>query len=170
MPGIKDQHKDFAMEYFHCRNATKAAISAGYSKKSAASTGARLLKRADVANYLTVMSMNNTEQRQGDIDEARDICWQHLRNGGRDVGVWMGHLIKMNGWGLETSRIELQQLPPPTFVLPQTVEIECLDAGDNGGVRALPVTPTTAHNDPITKTIDVDPAEPSLPQIVTSWD
>jgi len=159
MPGIKDQHKAFALEFFHCRNATKAAVKAGYTKRSAGTTGARLLKRADVATELARLSLTNLEQRQGDIDEARNICWTNLRQGGKDSGVWMGHLIKMNGWGLETSRIELQQLPPPTFVLPQAVEIECLDAGDNGGSRALPMTPTTAHNDPITETIDVESVE-----------
>ena len=73
--------------------------------------------------------------------------------------MWMGHLIKMNGWGLETSRIELQALPPPTFVLPRAVEIECIEAGDNGGGRALPVTPTTAHNDEVKDVIDVDSSE-----------
>jgi len=159
MPGIKEQHKAFALEFFHCRNATKAAERVGYSKRSAGTTGARLLKRADIASELARLSMGNLEQRQGDIDEAREICWTNLRQGGRDVGVWMGHLIKMNGWGLETSRIELQQLPPPQFVLPQAVEIECIDGECASGVRSLPMTPTDTRNDEVKSVIDVDSTE-----------
>jgi len=48
MNEIKPQHMRFVLEYERLNNATQAAIAAGYSKKTAASQGSRLLKHADV--------------------------------------------------------------------------------------------------------------------------
>jgi phage terminase small subunit len=50
---INPQHRRFAEEYVIDFNATHAAIRAGYSKRSAHTTGYRLLKDAEVQKMLT---------------------------------------------------------------------------------------------------------------------
>jgi len=45
---MQDKQRKFALEYIKDRNATQAAIRAGYSKKTAGVQGARLLRNASV--------------------------------------------------------------------------------------------------------------------------
>ena len=51
---LTEQRKLFVDEYIklRCKNATKAAINAGYSKKSAQSQASQLLKDSNVLEYL----------------------------------------------------------------------------------------------------------------------
>lgn len=58
---LTEQRKLFVDEYIklRCKNATKAAINAGYSKKSAQSQASQLLKDSNVLEYL--------EDRKGQI-------------------------------------------------------------------------------------------------------
>ena len=58
MAGLRPQIMIFVTEYIkNGNNATHAAIAAGYSEKTAASQGSRLLKSVEVQQYL-----NNTQQ------------------------------------------------------------------------------------------------------------
>lgn len=54
MDVLTEQKKLFIEEYLklRCKNATQAAISAGYSAKSASAQASQLLKNAEVAEYL----------------------------------------------------------------------------------------------------------------------
>lgn len=49
---MKDKQEAFAIEYLKDRNATQAAIRAGYSEKTAYSQGCRLLKKAEVQEFI----------------------------------------------------------------------------------------------------------------------
>lgn len=51
---LTEQKQQFIEEYIKlkCKNATKAAIAAGYSEKSAAAQASQLLKNCEVAEYL----------------------------------------------------------------------------------------------------------------------
>ena len=51
---LTEQNKCFVEEYLKlkCKNATKAAIAAGYSEKTASSQASMLLKHPDVSEYL----------------------------------------------------------------------------------------------------------------------
>lgn len=49
---LNDQQVAFAVAYLKCFNATKAAKEAGYSKNTAYSQGQRLLKHAEVVEYI----------------------------------------------------------------------------------------------------------------------
>ena len=55
---LTEQNIQFIEEYLKlkCKNATKAAIAAGYSEKTASSQASMLLKHPDVSEYLTVAS------------------------------------------------------------------------------------------------------------------
>lgn len=51
---LTEQKQQFIEEYLKlkCKNATKAAIAAGYSEKSASAQASQLLKNCEVADYL----------------------------------------------------------------------------------------------------------------------
>lgn len=51
---LTEQKQQFIEEYIKlkCKNATKAAIAAGYSEKSASAQASQLLKNSEVAEYL----------------------------------------------------------------------------------------------------------------------
>lgn len=49
---LTQQQKIFCEEYLRARNATKAAIVAGYSEKTARSQGGRLLTKVDISAYI----------------------------------------------------------------------------------------------------------------------
>lgn len=49
---MKAQHQLFVDNYIKTQNATKAALAAGYSEKSAHTQGSRLLKRSDIQGAL----------------------------------------------------------------------------------------------------------------------
>ncbi|MDH3279523.1 MAG: terminase small subunit [Gammaproteobacteria bacterium] len=156
MNSISHRHKMFAMEFHSCHNATKAATQAGYSKTSASTCGARLLKRADVQDELRRLAQEDMGERLSSIDEAKALCWKRIRAGGKDAAVWMGHLIKMEGWGMETSRIELQSLPPPTFILPQVNDSKRLS---DGGEISLSLNPTSEYVEELGEIRDIEEEE-----------
>ena len=67
------KQKAFADEYVkNGGNATQAAISAGYSAKTAYSQGQRLLKKVDVADYIG-SQMERIEKKQHHIMSLADI-------------------------------------------------------------------------------------------------
>ena len=58
----ENQYRLFAKEYIIDLNATRAAIAAGYSKKTANSQGSRLLTHAKVQDYIKEF-MGKREER-----------------------------------------------------------------------------------------------------------
>jgi phage terminase small subunit len=59
---VRNKRAIFVREYMRDMNATRAALSAGYSKKTAYSQGARLLKNVEVQNKLAQLVENKTEK------------------------------------------------------------------------------------------------------------
>lgn len=49
---MNEKQKNFAQEYIKDKNATQAAIRAGYSEKTAYSIGQRLLKNVEIKNHI----------------------------------------------------------------------------------------------------------------------
>ena len=49
---LNERQRRFADEYIISRNATQAAIKAGYSDKTARSIGQRLLTKVDISEYI----------------------------------------------------------------------------------------------------------------------
>jgi phage terminase small subunit len=52
MGELTDKQKAFVYEYMKSKNATRAAVAAGYSEKTAYSIGSELLKKPEVAEFL----------------------------------------------------------------------------------------------------------------------
>lgn len=71
---LNDKQKMFADEYItNGGNATQAAITAGYSEKTAYSQGNRLLKHDEVRRYLKEMTEAIWDERQMTVSEALAI-------------------------------------------------------------------------------------------------
>ncbi|MCD7804253.1 MAG: terminase small subunit [Oscillospiraceae bacterium] len=67
----------FCLEYAKSGNATKAAISAGYSQRTAGSIGQRLLKNVDIQNHLQEIQEEIDKDKIADISEIQAF-WSDL--------------------------------------------------------------------------------------------
>lgn len=76
----------FAEHYIKLNDATKAAIAAGYSKKTAGSQGHRLLKNADVSAYIRERTEAVLRRVKMEADEVLERLAEHARG---DIGVFI---------------------------------------------------------------------------------
>jgi len=74
--GLTAQQRLFVAEYLKDRNATQAAIRAGYSKKTANEQGARLLAKVSVAQAIAQQQKASIERTLGSADEVLAQMWQ----------------------------------------------------------------------------------------------
>ena len=109
---LQPQHRDFVKYYRQYRNAAKAARAAGYSHKSSASTGARLLGREDVSYVLA--HPEGDEIRQEDMSEEEfDRVLEALARGqGQQALPAMKLLGERRGW-IKKKESESTELPMP---------------------------------------------------------
>lgn len=70
---MNERQKRFADEYIISGNATQSAIKAGYSERSAYSTGERMLKNVEVARYISKRTQELHEERAMTVAEALAI-------------------------------------------------------------------------------------------------
>ena len=73
MTELSLKQKKFADEYIISGNATKSAIEAGYSKKTAESIGSRLLRNVKVSEYISKRTQEVFEERAMTVAEALAI-------------------------------------------------------------------------------------------------
>lgn len=73
MTELSLKQKKFADEYIISGNATKSAIEAGYSKKTAESIGSRLLRNVKVSEYISKRTQEVFEERAMSVAEALAI-------------------------------------------------------------------------------------------------
>lgn len=77
-----DKMRKFAYEYLIDRNATQAAIRAGYSKKTAGVRGQKLLKHPVIAAWLGKQAKQDLERLQLDREEVlRQLFYLATRSG-----------------------------------------------------------------------------------------
>ena len=83
---LTEQKKMFVEEYLknRCKNAYKAAISAGYSEKSASAQASQLLKNHEVSEYLEMRKSEIRKELQQeflfDALEARKVMYKILND------------------------------------------------------------------------------------------
>ncbi|MDT2484131.1 terminase small subunit [Enterococcus avium] len=83
---LRNQQKDFVKHYLASRkkNATQAAINAGYSEKTAASQASQLLKNPKVLEYLKseeeALTQALWEEFTFDALEARKVMYDVMKN------------------------------------------------------------------------------------------
>lgn len=73
---LNTQQRRFVAEYLKDGNATKAAIRAGYSAKTANEQGARLLAKVSVAQAIAQQQKASIERTLGSADEVLAQMWQ----------------------------------------------------------------------------------------------
>ena len=82
MEGLTDRQKKFAWEYWNLGNATKSAINAGYSEKSAYSQGSALLKKPEIRKLINEYKEESEtllrQQFSRDAIEARKIMFKMM--------------------------------------------------------------------------------------------
>lgn len=74
------RQRAFSLEYAKSPNATQAAISAGYSPRTAYSMGGRLLKNVEVINLIKQLQAEADAERIAQIGEIRAFWTTTMRN------------------------------------------------------------------------------------------
>ena len=98
MSELEEKQKMFCQKYLVDFNGTKAAIKAGYSKKTAAEQASRLLKKVKVQTYLKKLIENRNKRTNitqddvvADIIKVKDRCMQNeavLDKEGNETGIY----------------------------------------------------------------------------------
>jgi phage terminase small subunit len=88
---LTDKQKAFAHEYMVDKNATKAAIRAGYSKKTASSQGERLLRNAEVRAAVDAGLQRLAEETETEAQWVR----RRLREEATDFTEFASHSARI---------------------------------------------------------------------------
>ncbi len=89
------RQEKFATEYLVDMNATQAAIRAGYSKKTAASQGERLLRNVEIEKRVGELRQ---EQEERTLLEADDVV-MGLHTEATREGEGSSHSARVSAWG-----------------------------------------------------------------------
>ena len=93
MSKMTDKERRFCLEYLLDYNQTRSAIAAGYSKKTAATTATKIMKRAHIKAFLG----KHEKESQDKFEVDRDTILRHLVAGatrdGKDFVDAKGRLI-----------------------------------------------------------------------------
>lgn len=73
MAELNEKQKRFCHEYIKDRNATQAAIRAGYAENSADVTGSRLLGKASISAYIAELAAEARQDRPSAIADAQEV-------------------------------------------------------------------------------------------------
>ena len=81
---LNNKQLAFAQEYLHCNNITQSAIKAGYSKKTAAVQGSRLLTNVKIASYVEAVNERMESDKIADIQEVMEYFTSVMRGEKKD--------------------------------------------------------------------------------------
>ena len=96
---MNERQKRFADEYIISKNATKSAIKAGYSEKTSYSIGHKLLKKAEISEYIKKRTEELFNERSMSIAEALAISASIAR--GEPQKRYSRKVMKYNGEEIE---------------------------------------------------------------------
>jgi phage terminase small subunit len=99
-------------------NATKAAIAAGYSKKTAYSIGQELLTKPEIMERIQEREAQRLSECIASREERQEFWTSTMRNGGEKIADRLKAselLAKSNGDFLERVEANISQAGPPTI-------------------------------------------------------
>lgn len=96
--GLLWGHETFAIEYCKDRNATQAAIRAGYSKKTAGSQGFDFLKKPEIRKRITEIISENAKSLNIEVSDVLQIMWDRATGDVNDL-VRLEHRCCRYCWG-----------------------------------------------------------------------
>jgi len=100
MAKLTEKQKRFCDEYLIDLNATKAAISAGYSKKTAYRTGADNLRKPQIQNYINERLEEIKTEKTADAQEVMEYLTSVLRGESQSEIV----VVEGSGDGVSSAR------------------------------------------------------------------
>ena len=95
---LSAQHQAFVDEYIIDFNATKAAIRAGYTEKTARQQGSRLLSHADIQEAIRLAIEGRSKRTKVDADWLLTHCSQMLTADIGDILDELGHFKPIHDW------------------------------------------------------------------------
>lgn len=103
----------FVLEYQKCLNATKAAKLAGYSSKTAYSTGQRLLKNAEIQQALQHGLQERNDLLIADVSRIQEFWTETMNDSDADLKHRLRAselLAKSLGMFIEQSKVEVHEV------------------------------------------------------------
>lgn len=82
---LNEKQKAFAEEYAICREATAAAVKAGYEKSSASNQGSRLLKNEEVKAYIAELIEKSRSDKIATIEEVMIFLTATMNDTGNKI-------------------------------------------------------------------------------------
>lgn len=99
----------FAIEYLKDKNATQAAIRAGYSKKTAYSIGVQLLKKSDVREFLNSKQQEAAEKATITVESIAESLKEIAANPlAKDADRIRAYELLGKYLGMFTDRVEMK--------------------------------------------------------------
>lgn len=102
------KQKNFCREYLIDLNATKAGIRAGYSEKTAYAIAEKLLKKAEIQNYLKVLMDKKESKQIAKADEVLQLLTKFAR--GEEIEECI--VTEGVGGGVTESKIMTKKITP----------------------------------------------------------
>ncbi|MGO0308729.1 terminase small subunit [Endozoicomonas acroporae] len=110
MIAMNDKQRRFVDEYLIDQNATRAAIAAGYSPKTARAQGCRLLTNADIATEIRVSQGKLSRELNITARDKRAKLWEIARFCGEVIETPEGDLRMRNPRAATAAIAELNKM------------------------------------------------------------
>lgn len=114
---MREKQKKFCDEYLKDRNATQAAIRAGYSKKTAYSIGNENLKKPELKAYIKQQLEQIRSEDIADAAEVLEYLTDVMRNkeNGARVRLRAAELLGKT-YGIFTDKVDIEGAPQVVIV------------------------------------------------------
>ncbi|RKT27706.1 terminase small subunit [Roseovarius halotolerans] len=131
--GLPWEREQFCIEYCKDKNATQAAIRAGYSEKSAHQQGWRLLRNVEVRNRINEMMRDLAKELNIEVSDVLKRMWDTATGDVNDL-VRLEHRACRYCWGTDH---EFQWKTPREFKEASNDKVSQLAGGDSAALLAL---------------------------------
>jgi phage terminase small subunit len=109
LENLTPKQKKFCQEYLVDLNATKAAIRAGYSEKTAKSQGQRLLTNVDLQEYLHFLMDERAQRTRANADEILERLDYIAKTAPKDNDKLRALELIGRHLGMFTDKIDVRQ-------------------------------------------------------------
>lgn len=115
---MREKQKKFCDEYLKDRNATQAAIRAGYSKKTAYSIGNENLKKPELKAYIKQQLEQIRSEDIADAAEVLEYLTDVMRNkeNGARVRLRAAELLGKT-YGIFTDKVDIEGAAPQVVIV-----------------------------------------------------
>ena len=136
MPKLTDRQKEFVRQYLVDLNATKAAIRAGYSERTAYSVGQRLLKNVEIQRAMAAAQAKRArrvEIKAEDVLRGVIEVTTQARDSGDLKTALKGYELQGKHLGMWTERVKQEVSGPDGGPVASEIVVRFVEPGGEAG-------------------------------------